>query len=171
MCEEFSCLFLYDGRVLWNLTHSHSGIAKAAGLKDETTGTRRKYLKIECKDLTFASIQIDEPEDLPSWYEDQQSELRAALESILKQYADYKAKRAPLDADYKAKCAALYADYKAKCAPLDADYEAKCAALDADYKAKCAPLDADYEAKCAPLDADYEAKCAAVAKLISGYIE
>jgi hypothetical protein len=39
--------------------------------------------------------------------------------------ADYRAKRAPLDADYEAKRAPLYADYEAKRASLDADYEAK----------------------------------------------
>ena len=58
-------------------------------------------------------------------------------------YADYKAKRAPLDVDYKTKLAPLYADYKAKLATLDADYEAKLATLYADYKAKLAPLDVD----------------------------
>jgi hypothetical protein len=50
--------------------------------------------------------------------------------------------------------ASLYADYKAKRAPLDADYEAKRASLYADYEAKRASLYADYEAKRAPLDAD-----------------
>jgi len=110
MCDEFSCLFSNDGRVLWNLRHSHSAIANAAGLKDKTTGTRRKYLKVECRDLTLNSFRIDESDDLPTWYEERQSELRAALEGILKKYADYKAKCAPLDADYKAKCAALDAE-------------------------------------------------------------
>ena len=37
-------------------------------------------------------------------------------------YADYKAKRAPLDADYNAKTNALYADYNAKTNALYADY-------------------------------------------------
>ena len=73
-------------------------------------------------------------------------------------YADYRAKRAPLDADYQAKRDALYADYRAKCAPLDADYQAKRDALNADYQAKYAPLYADYQAKRAPLYADYQAK-------------
>ena len=73
-------------------------------------------------------------------------------------YADYQAKRAPLDADYRAKFAPLVANYQAKREALYADYQAKRALLDADYEAKRAPLYADYQAKRAPLDADYQAK-------------
>ena len=109
-------------------------------------------------------------------------------------YADYKAKRAPLEADYEAKRGTLEVDYEAKCAPLDAEYEAKRSTLYADYRAKCATLDAayygtkrdtlyadyeakrvalwvDYEAKCAPLDADYEAKHVALEAEILAYIK
>lgn len=50
-----------------------------------------------------------------------------------------------------------YADYHAKRAPLNADYHAKYTLLDTDYHAKRALLDTDYLAKRAPLDAEMQA--------------
>ena len=70
------------------------------------------------------------------------------------QYADYKIRRAPLDADYESKRDALFADYESKRDALSADYVSKRDALYADYESKCAPLDADYKSKRVSLFAD-----------------
>ena len=100
------------------------GIKGPNGVCIEVTPPNKDF-SIPFKDWIY---KVDQ-DVLPDWYESEQCEkrVRYAMETsgIVVLYADYEAKRKPLNVDYKAKRDSLYADYEAKRDSLYADYEAK----------------------------------------------
>ena len=112
MCNFFSFTFHRDGRILFTEKDSHEEIIKRAGLRDGDVFLR-DFVRGECKP-PFDAVTVDENGTLPAWFEERRAEFEERAMMLARVVAGhferYEAKRDTLDADYKAKRAPLDAE-------------------------------------------------------------
>ena len=73
MCQEFSCLFIKNGEVLWKFgTDSHEDLIRAAKLKDD--GREQTFVRVEITPRNKSYLRPDawtyrvDQDDRPEWY-------------------------------------------------------------------------------------------------------
>lgn len=136
MSEFFSCLLLPDLEVRHSLdTNSHTDLAQWLGLPDDQEGTRRRFLRPVVPNGDMAGYEPDEddPDNLPTWYEEQAEGYREKVAGIVALVMPIKAKRALLWAECEAQVDSLWAECEAKVALLRAECEARVDPLRAEY--------------------------------------
>jgi hypothetical protein len=110
MCQRFSCIALTIGEfeILWtppiSERHSHQDVIRLAGLSDDHSA---RFVRLECRP-PFVEVTLDES-SAREWWNENRHAIEQRVIALAKWqdplFADYKAKRAPLDADYEVRCA------------------------------------------------------------------